>query len=155
MDIRASRCAIWKLHAPPSREADINPSPKKGGFPAPHRVTFLTGLNRDFPKWRRQTRPQYPWHDQIGGAVHAFRILRNSTTKATDHELQKYDNFTRYGQCEDDVSRATLYPARARHKKSPGRCRGFCSIQMDQIITFRSVLGNHRAGPVEAIDQRR
>src|ERR1700722_8034978 len=98
MDIRASRCAIWKLHAPPSREADINPSPKKGGFPAPHRVTFLTGLNRDFPKWRRQTRPQYPWHDQIGGAVHAFRILRNSTTKATDHELQKYDNFTRYGQ---------------------------------------------------------
>src|ERR1700722_11207590 len=54
MDIRASRCAIWKLHAPPSREADINPSPKKGGYPAPHRVTFLTGPNRDFPKWRRQ-----------------------------------------------------------------------------------------------------
>ena len=26
------------------------------------------------------------------------RLLRNSTTKATDHELQKYDNFTRYGQ---------------------------------------------------------
>src|ERR1700747_3024480 len=25
------------------------------------------------------------------------RLLRNSTTKATDHELQKYDNFTRYG----------------------------------------------------------
>ena len=34
----------------------------------------------------------------MGGAVHAFRLLRNSTTKATDHELQKYDNFTRYGQ---------------------------------------------------------
>jgi hypothetical protein len=33
-----------------------------------------------------------------GGAVHAFRLLRNSTTKATDHALQKYDNFTRYGQ---------------------------------------------------------
>jgi hypothetical protein len=31
-------------------------------------------------------------------AVHAFRLLRNSTTKATDRELQKYDNFTRYGQ---------------------------------------------------------
>jgi hypothetical protein len=31
MDIRASRCAIWKLHAPPSREADINLNPKKGG----------------------------------------------------------------------------------------------------------------------------
>jgi hypothetical protein len=54
MDIRASRCAIWKLHAPPSREADINPNPKKGGYPAPDRVTFLTGPNRDFPKWRRQ-----------------------------------------------------------------------------------------------------
>src|SRR6202041_3366377 len=53
------------------------------------------------------TRPQYPWHDQIGGAVHAFRILRNSTTKATDHELQKYDNFTRYGhQREADRSLA-------------------------------------------------
>src|SRR6202161_4829762 len=55
MDTRASRCAIWTLHAPPSREADINPNPKKGGYPAPHRVTFLTGPNRDFPKWRRHT----------------------------------------------------------------------------------------------------
>src|ERR1019366_6855307 len=53
MDSRASRCAIWKLHAPPSREANINPNPKKGGYPAPHRVTFLTGPNRDFPKRRR------------------------------------------------------------------------------------------------------
>src|SRR6266700_2546521 len=43
------------------------------------------------------TRPQYPWHDQIGGTVHAFRLRRSSTTKATDHELQKYDIFTRYG----------------------------------------------------------
>jgi len=34
---------------------------------------------------------------QPGAAVHAFRLLRNSTTKATDYELQKYDNFTRYG----------------------------------------------------------
>ena len=32
-----------------------------------------------------------------GGAVHAFRLPRKSTTKATDHELQKYDIFTRYG----------------------------------------------------------
>ena len=23
-------------------------------YPTPHRVTFLTGLNRDFPKWRRK-----------------------------------------------------------------------------------------------------
>src|ERR1700710_292588 len=35
--------------------------------------------------------------NQSGRAVHAFRLLRNSITKATDHELQKYDNFTRYG----------------------------------------------------------
>jgi hypothetical protein len=33
-----------------------------------------------------------------GRAVLAFRLLRNSTTKATDHALQKYDNFTRYEQ---------------------------------------------------------
>src|SRR5712675_1616314 len=46
---------MWRLHAPPSREADINPNPKKGGYPAPDRVTFLTGANRDFPNWRRQT----------------------------------------------------------------------------------------------------
>src|SRR5258708_33183694 len=56
MDTRASRCAVWKLHATPSREADINPNPKKGGYPAPDRVTFLTGPNRDFPKRRRQGR---------------------------------------------------------------------------------------------------
>ena len=44
----ASRCAIWKLHAPPSREAGID-----RGYPAPDRVTFLNGPNRDFPKRRR------------------------------------------------------------------------------------------------------
>ena len=54
MDTRAPRCAIWKLHATPSRQADINPNPQKGGYPAPDRVTFLTGPNRDFPKRRRQ-----------------------------------------------------------------------------------------------------
>jgi hypothetical protein len=53
MDTRASRCAIWKLHATPSSEADINPNPQKGGYPVPHRVTFLNGPNRDFPKRRR------------------------------------------------------------------------------------------------------
>ena len=35
--------------------------------------------------------------------------FRNSTTKATDHELQKYDNFTRYGQ-----PRLPLVPANSR-----------------------------------------
>ena len=38
--------------------------------------------------------------DQTGATVHAFRARRTSTTKATDHELQKHDNFTRYGQRE-------------------------------------------------------
>ncbi len=56
MDTRASRYAMWRLHAPPSREADINPNPKKGGYPAPDRVTFLTGANRDFPNWRRHAK---------------------------------------------------------------------------------------------------
>ena len=33
-----------------------------------------------------------------GGTVHAFRLFRNSIKKATDHELQKHDIYTRYGQ---------------------------------------------------------
>ncbi len=45
-----------RLHAPPSPEADINPKPRKGGYPAPNRVIFLTGANRDFPNWRRHWR---------------------------------------------------------------------------------------------------
>ena len=36
--------------------------------------------------------------DHLGATVHAFRLRCSSTTKATDHELQKYDIFTRYGQ---------------------------------------------------------
>jgi hypothetical protein len=27
------------------------PNPQKGGYPAPDRVTFLTGANRDFSNW--------------------------------------------------------------------------------------------------------
>ncbi|WP_229193602.1 hypothetical protein, partial [Bradyrhizobium brasilense] len=42
--------------------------------------------------------PQQPWHDQSGKAVPAFRLPCKSETKATDHELQKHDIFTRYGQ---------------------------------------------------------
>jgi hypothetical protein len=30
------------------------PTPQKGGYPVPNRVTFLNGPNRDFPKRRRQ-----------------------------------------------------------------------------------------------------
>jgi hypothetical protein len=47
MDTRASRYAIWRLHATPSKE--FNPNPQKGGYPVPDRVTFLNGSNRDFP----------------------------------------------------------------------------------------------------------
>ncbi|WP_210263044.1 hypothetical protein, partial [Bradyrhizobium brasilense] len=43
--------------------------------------------------------PQQPWHDQSGKAVPAFRLPCKSETKATDHELQKHDIFTRYGHC--------------------------------------------------------
>jgi hypothetical protein len=36
-------------------------------------------------------------------ALNKGGILRNSSIKkATDHELQKYDNFTRYGQAGAD-----------------------------------------------------
>ena len=35
-----------------------------------------------------------------------------STTKATDHELQKYDIFTRYGHDAADVARTCLLLAR-------------------------------------------
>jgi hypothetical protein len=34
------------------------PKPQKGGYPAPNRVTFLTGTNRDFPIWRRHGEAQ-------------------------------------------------------------------------------------------------
>src|ERR1700676_2927687 len=51
---QCSRSAALMWGAPPSREADINPNQQKGGYPAPDRVTFLTGANRDFSKWRRQ-----------------------------------------------------------------------------------------------------
>src|SRR3981189_1797983 len=81
MDTRASRCAIWKLHAPPSREADINPNPKKGGYPAPDRVTFLTGPNRDFPKWRRQmTGTPREWPASLGPAF---------TNRAPPHRVRQ------------------------------------------------------------------
>ena len=65
------------------------------------------------------TRRRLPWHDQTGGAVHAFRLLRNSTTKATDHELQKYDNFTRYGHG------ATIAQAGSARSSS---CNGFAVL---------------------------
>src|ERR1700680_2025874 len=56
MNTRASRCAIWRLHAPPSRYERIQPQAKERTAKLPpNRVTFLNGPNRDFPKWRRQS----------------------------------------------------------------------------------------------------
>ncbi|WP_210190271.1 hypothetical protein, partial [Bradyrhizobium sp. NAS96.2] len=51
-----------------------------------------------------------PWHDQSGKAVPAFRLPCKSETKATDHELQKHDIFTRYGQlpCRTPAARRLL-----------------------------------------------
>jgi Homeodomain-like domain len=54
-DYFAATRAYLERHATPSREPDINPNPQKGGYPAPDRVTFLNGSNRDFPKRRRQS----------------------------------------------------------------------------------------------------
>src|SRR6478609_5806187 len=53
MDTRASRCAMWKLHAPPSRYKEFNPAKERTAKLTPNRVTFLNGPNRDFPKRRR------------------------------------------------------------------------------------------------------
>src|ERR1700686_5150504 len=56
MNTRASRCAIWRLHAPPSRYERIQPQAKERTAKLPpNRVTFLNGPNRDFPKWRRHS----------------------------------------------------------------------------------------------------
>jgi hypothetical protein len=58
------------------------------------------------------------------GAVHAFRLLHNSTTKATDHELQKYDNFTRYGHgghlaTDEGIEQAVLRSKVSLHRTFP------------------------------------
>ncbi len=38
--------------------------------------------------------------------------VENSTTKATDHALQKYDNFTRYGQSRTQPALTQALPDR-------------------------------------------
>src|SRR6202035_2045479 len=64
MNTRASRCAIWRLHAPPSRYERIQPQAKERTAKLPaNRVTFLNGTNREFPKWRRH-------HHQEAGSLH-------------------------------------------------------------------------------------
>ena len=49
-DLEASRAALSRSW--------YQPNPQKGGYPAPDRVTFLTGPNRDFPKRRRHGRTE-------------------------------------------------------------------------------------------------
>ena len=40
----------------PLEKQTSTPNPQRGSYPAPRRVTTLTGANRDFPKWRRHGR---------------------------------------------------------------------------------------------------
>jgi len=54
---------------------------------------------------------------KLAETVHAFRLRRSSTTKATDHELQEYDNFTRYGQVSKTTG-ATQNRARKTPQKA-------------------------------------
>src|SRR6266478_1667170 len=88
---------MWRLHAPPSREADINPNPQKGGYPAPDRVTFLTGANRDFPKRRRHVlpgilcpsvldgSPETQLSYRLGDLGRIFLVGISSTERTDDH----------------------------------------------------------------------
>jgi hypothetical protein len=61
--------------------------------------------------------------NRLEESVHAFRLLRTSTTKATDHELQKYDIFTRYGQSRVylHVQRIPARPQRQRSRRLSNR----------------------------------
>src|ERR1700676_4017710 len=80
MNTRASRCAIWRLHAPPSRYERIQPQAKERTAKLPpNRVTFLNGPNRDFPKYRRQDRTGLS--GEIGGPR---RARRRPSAPATD-----------------------------------------------------------------------
>ena len=149
MDTRASRCAIWKLHAPPSREADINPSPKKGGYPAPHRVTFLTGLNRDFPKWRRQQASLHPTvveRFNLPGVLQYDLIApyRPEALRGHNDFPGAYDNIPLPRQTCWQLIKAQYKAWRqSQHKEHPRRDRFFSflkSIYMDRIVSCLALL---------------
>jgi hypothetical protein len=69
MDTRASRCAMWKLHAPPSRYKEFNPAKERTAKLTPNRVTFLNGPNRDFLKRRRH------WPTTDSGLPNRWRAI--------------------------------------------------------------------------------
>jgi len=50
-------CGAWRNAKGFTRRSlhpeNSTPNPQKGGYPAPSRVTFLTGAKRDFSNWRR------------------------------------------------------------------------------------------------------
>src|SRR5260370_31054878 len=58
-DLEASRDALSR--------GRYQPQPTERRLSCSHRVTFLTGANRDFPNWRRHTRATH------ARAWHAFR----------------------------------------------------------------------------------
>jgi hypothetical protein len=51
-------CGAWRNAKGFTRRSlhpeNSTPNPQKGGYPAPSRVTFLTGAKRDFSNWQRQ-----------------------------------------------------------------------------------------------------
>jgi hypothetical protein len=62
-DLEASRAALSRSW--------YQPNPQKGGYPAPDRVTFLTGPNRDFPKRRQHELEQLT--ESAGAKRHIIR----------------------------------------------------------------------------------
>jgi hypothetical protein len=55
--------------------------------------------------------------NRLEESVHAFRLLRTSTTKATDHELQKYDIFTRHGHSDSRPAFPWRFRSRAHARE--------------------------------------
>jgi hypothetical protein len=109
MITRAARYAMRGLHALPSREADINPNPQKGGYPAHDRVTFLTGANRDFSNWRRHAEK-----------TRHLVLLVSGAHKLDYHFFHGGFKFVRYSvivhQFEDCAHRFAVALDRARNK---------------------------------------
>src|SRR5258707_1020109 len=87
MNTRASRCAIWRLHAPPSRYERIQPQAKERTAKLPpNRVTFLNGPNRDFPKWRRHEHARFAWEETYNSSATPPLIRPRVRTQASTIE---------------------------------------------------------------------
>src|ERR1700680_2007286 len=78
MNTRASRCAIWRLHAPPSRYERIQPQAKERTAKlTPNRATFLNGPNSGrSPIPTRKSKRAARERDGIAYHAHGHRKLR-------------------------------------------------------------------------------